>query len=132
MMPSIVSPVKQNVPVRWRPFRPTAADANEACTRALRPAEATVPRLCCCCSTIPIEEDDDDDVDEDDDDGEDDVDSGEEAADEEAAAITTELLASTTLVGSGAARINRSNESILALSVHVPASFSTTTTTFKH
>lgn len=34
-MPSIVSPVKQNVPVRWRPFRPTA-DANDAWTRARR------------------------------------------------------------------------------------------------
>lgn len=42
IIPSIVSPVKQNVPVRWRPFRPTA-DANEACTRALRPAAATPP-----------------------------------------------------------------------------------------
>lgn len=34
-MPSIVSPVKQNVPVRWRPFRPTAV-ANDACTSARR------------------------------------------------------------------------------------------------
>lgn len=32
-MPSIVSPVKQNVPVRWRPFRPTAV-VNDACTSA--------------------------------------------------------------------------------------------------
>lgn len=34
-MPSIVSPVKQNVPVRWRPLRPMAV-ANDACTRARR------------------------------------------------------------------------------------------------
>lgn len=35
MMPSIVSPVSENVPVRWRPLRPTA-EASEACTSALR------------------------------------------------------------------------------------------------
>lgn len=34
-MPSIVSPVKQNVPDRWRPLRPTA-DASDACTNARR------------------------------------------------------------------------------------------------
>lgn len=36
IIPSIVSPVRQNVPVRWRPLRPTAV-ASEACTRARRP-----------------------------------------------------------------------------------------------
>lgn len=34
-MPSIVSPVKQNVPVKWRPFLLTAV-ANDACTSARR------------------------------------------------------------------------------------------------
>lgn len=34
-MPSMASPVKQNVPDRWRPFRPTAV-ANDACTSARR------------------------------------------------------------------------------------------------
>lgn len=35
IIPSIVSPVRQNVPVRWRPLRPTAV-ANDACTSARR------------------------------------------------------------------------------------------------
>lgn len=35
IIPSIVSPVRQNVPVRWRPLRPTAV-ANDACTNARR------------------------------------------------------------------------------------------------
>lgn len=35
IIPSIVSPVRQNVPVKWRPFLPTA-DASEAWTRARR------------------------------------------------------------------------------------------------
>lgn len=33
-MPSIVSPVRQNVPVKCLPLRPTVAAAKEACTRA--------------------------------------------------------------------------------------------------
>lgn len=35
MIPSIVSPVKQNVPLKWRPFLPKTVD-NEACTIARR------------------------------------------------------------------------------------------------
>lgn len=96
IIPSIVSPVKQNVPVRWRPFRPTA-DANEAWTRALRPAAVaatTAPPF-----GAPEDEDDSD----------------EESHEEDAAAATTALPARTTLLGNGAARINRSNESILTL-----------------
>lgn len=100
IMPSIVSPVKQNVPVRWRPFRPTA-DANEACTRALRPAAATVPP---CMSTMDARDEDDDD--------DEDVEEDEE---EEAAVSVT---ARATLFGNGAVRINRSSESILTPLLH--------------
>lgn len=46
IIPSIVSPVRQNVPVKCRPRRPTAADvAKLACTNALLGKELPPPML---------------------------------------------------------------------------------------
>lgn len=92
MMPSMVSPVRQKVPVRWRPLRPTVAAASEAWTSALcwpPPAAMAVappPTL-----TMPLPA----------------------AADAAAAAVATTPLVS--IRGNGAARIRRSSESMAGI-----------------